>query len=88
MILFDYYSMLCIILSIAYLTLFERKILAVIQRRQGPNKQGIFGLYNLYWMHSSDFKRVKFPFRISLILFLCGPMVMLFLNLSDELLLF
>lgn len=73
---------LCIILSIAYLTLFERKILAVIQRRQGPNKQGIFGLLQpLLDAFKLILKELNFPFRISLILFLCGPMVMLFLNL-------
>jgi NADH:ubiquinone oxidoreductase subunit H len=33
-----------IILSIALFTLFERKILAGIQRRRGPNVVGIFGI--------------------------------------------
>jgi NADH:ubiquinone oxidoreductase subunit H len=33
-----------IILSVALFTLFERKILAGIQRRRGPNIVGIFGL--------------------------------------------
>jgi NADH-quinone oxidoreductase subunit H len=33
-----------IILSVALFTLFERKILAGIQRRRGPNVVGIFGL--------------------------------------------
>jgi NADH-quinone oxidoreductase subunit H len=35
---------LLLLLSIAYLTLLERKILAMIQRRQGPNVIGTFGL--------------------------------------------
>jgi len=33
-----------VLISVAYLTLVERKILAVIQRRQGPNVIGIYGL--------------------------------------------
>ena len=33
-----------LLLNIAYLTLLERKILATIQRRQGPNVVGIFGI--------------------------------------------
>lgn len=33
-----------ILISVAYLTLLERKILAIIQRRQGPNVIGSFGL--------------------------------------------
>ena len=33
-----------IILMVALFTLFERKILAGIQRRRGPNVVGIFGL--------------------------------------------
>ena len=33
-----------ILIAVAYLTLLERKILAIIQRRRGPNVIGIFGL--------------------------------------------
>jgi NADH-quinone oxidoreductase subunit H len=33
-----------ILIAVAYTTLLERKILAVIQRRQGPNVIGVFGL--------------------------------------------
>ena len=34
----------CVLISVAYLTLLERKILAAMQRRRGPNMVGIFGL--------------------------------------------
>lgn len=33
-----------LLISVAYLTLLERKIMAIIHRRQGPNVIGIFGL--------------------------------------------
>lgn len=33
-----------ILLSVAFFTVFERKVLAYIQRRRGPNVVGIFGL--------------------------------------------
>lgn len=39
---------LCVILpifiSVAFLTLFERKVMAVMQRRRGPNIVGFLGL--------------------------------------------
>ena len=34
----------CVLISVAYFTLLERKILAAIQRRRGPNVVGLFGL--------------------------------------------
>ncbi len=33
-----------LLLAIAYFTLYERHILAALQRRQGPNVTGFFGL--------------------------------------------
>ena len=35
---------ICILISVAYFTLAERKVLGAIQRRRGPNVVGIFGL--------------------------------------------
>lgn len=37
-------SLLGTLISVAYYTLFERKVLAAMQRRRGPNVVGIFGL--------------------------------------------
>ena len=36
--------MLCVLLSVAYLTLLERKLLAAYQRRVGPDSVGLFGI--------------------------------------------
>jgi NADH:ubiquinone oxidoreductase subunit H len=33
-----------LVLAIAYFTLFERQVLAALQRRQGPNVVGFYGL--------------------------------------------
>ena len=37
-------SLIGILISVAYLTLAERKTLAIIQNRKGPNKVGYLGL--------------------------------------------
>ena len=37
-----------ILLSVAFFTLFERKVLAALQRRRGPNVIGLFGLLQAF----------------------------------------
>ena len=45
-ILFSFLSfVLPLLLAVAFFTLYERTILAALQRRQGPNIVGFFGLF-------------------------------------------
>lgn len=37
-------KIICLLIAIAYYTIAERKVLASIQRRQGPNVTGVWGL--------------------------------------------
>jgi NADH-quinone oxidoreductase subunit H len=41
-------KIVCLLIAIAYFTLAERKIMAAVQRRVGPNVVGPFGLLQPY----------------------------------------
>jgi len=63
-----------IILSIALITLFERKILAAFQRRRGPNVVGIFGLLQPFAdAFKLIFKETIIPGLSNISLFLIAP---------------
>lgn len=77
-----------VLLTIAFYTLGERKLMASMQRRLGPNVVGIFGFLQPF----SDavkllFKEISIPKYSNSFLFLFAPLFFLFLSLSSWILL-
>lgn len=73
-----------IILSVALFTLFERKILAGIQRRRGPNIVGIFGLLQPFAdAFKLIFKETIIPGLSNIILFIVAPIFTFGLSLLN-----
>jgi NADH-quinone oxidoreductase subunit H len=65
-----------LLIGVAYLTYFERKVMAAIQLRKGPNVVGPFGL----WQPFADaikmmFKETIFPTGADRVLFVIAPMI-------------
>nr|UBY46119.1 Nad1 [Porphyridium purpureum] len=71
-----------ILISIAYLTLAERKIMASMQKRKGPNVVGIFGLLQPLADGLKLIKETVFPSSSNLIVFFCSPVLTFFLSIS------
>lgn len=73
---------LFLLISIAYFTLAERKILASIQRRKGPNVVGIFGLLQPLADGLKFFtKETVLPSNADTFLFIIAPILTFFLSL-------
>jgi NADH-quinone oxidoreductase subunit H len=71
-----------VLLAIAFFTLAERKIIAAIQRRKGPNVIFFWGILQpIADGLKAILKELVFPKRIDFFFFLLGPLLTFLLSL-------
>nr|ARH53856.1 NADH dehydrogenase subunit 1 [Elodes minuta] len=81
-ILMSIIMIICVLISVAFLTLMERKVLGYIQIRKGPNKLGFMGILQPFSDAIKLFSKEQiFPIISNYLIYFLCPIINLFLSL-------